>query len=138
MKKILLILIASLTMVGCTNIENDYKPNNQDITKLTDSDIRGVWDNVVPIENGGWYISSYYFYGNNKCSISAAISTSNGINTLANGECSYRISDLNIYIEGSLEFRYDEYNKNLVRVNNSEIKYIKTNDDPCVSTYSHC
>jgi hypothetical protein len=66
MIKILIILIASLTMVGCTNIENDYKPNNQDIPKLTDSDIRGIWDLVVPIENGGWYISSYYFYGNNK------------------------------------------------------------------------
>lgn len=138
MKKILIILIASLTMVGCTNIENDYKSNNQEIPKLTDSDIRGIWDNVVPIENGDWYISSYYFYGNNKCSISAVISTSSGINTLANEECSYRISDLNIYIDGSLSFRYDEYNKNLVRINNSEIKYIKTDDDPCVSTYSHC
>lgn len=117
-------------MVGCTITPTELK--------LNDDDLIGIWDNALPTENGNWFIGSYYFYGNNKCSILVAQATSLGTDILANEECSYSISGLNIYINGSLTFKYDEYNNELMRIDNSKLKYIKTDNNPCSNIYSLC
>ena len=46
--------------------------------------------------------------------------------------------DLNIYIDNHLAFRYDEESGTLVDAEDSGIKHIKTNDDPCATIYSYC
>lgn len=135
-KRVILLIV--LIVIG-TFIMVWFKSNSrEEVSKLFDSDIRGRWDLILPIENSGWSMTSYYFYGNNKCSLASVISTASGVNTLVDDECTYKISGLNIYIDGDLLLRYDENKERIVYTDESDLEFIKMDADPCSTIYSHC
>ena len=107
--------------------------------KITDNDLRGAWEFVVPIEEDeGLYITEVFFYGNNKCSFAASIVTLGGVKNLVNEVSTCRVSNLNIYFDDDLMYIYDEYNNELMQSNETDIRFRKTSNDPCNSTFSHC
>lgn len=131
MKKLIIIFIAIFMLVGCSNA--NFMEEQE---KVTEDDLIGLWDEVMQLQNGDFYISGTIFYESNKCSFYSYVISGGADKTLLDSMCTYNIDGNDIYIDGTLSYTYNETDNTLVDINGG-IKN-KANDNPCSTQWSHC
>ena len=130
-----ILAVIGFLLITFKNIDTIEPMNKKKEDKL--NNIIGEWDAILKIENG-FYITTIFIYGNNRCGGMSAITSDAGVQVLGSYTSSCYMNGNEIVISDSGATYYYNEKDNLLESYDTGAIYTKISTDPCSNIYASC